>query len=258
QFVGIIAAMALSPLLTTAHGIAGMLVSYGIASGAVALAFCVLMKENPLAHSAEKGSADHFRFFEGIRKLFRNRDMLLMLLLFFIGLGMFNAVTTWIEQILHPRGFNAEQAGAVGAIMMVAGIVGAILFPVFSDRLRKRKGFLILAMAGSFPGLAGIAFAHSFLLLALSAAVFGLFFMSAGPIGYQYSAEISFPIPEATSQGLIVLAGQLSGIIFIFGMDALKNAKTGDMTTFMILFIVLSFVNLLITILVKESKMIQE
>ena len=258
QFVGIIAAMALSPLLTTAHGIAGMLVSYGIASGAVALAFCVLMKENPLAHSAEKGSGDPFRFFEGIRKIFRNRDMLLMLLLFFIGLGMFNAVTTWIEQILHPRGFNAEQAGAVGAIMMVAGIVGAILFPVFSDRLRKRKGFLILAMAGSIPGLAGIAFAHSFLLLALSAAVFGLFFMSAGPIGYQYSAEISFPIPEATSQGLIVLAGQLSGIIFIFGMDALKNAKTGDMTTFMILFIVLSLVNLLITILVKESKMIQE
>ncbi len=257
QFVGIIAAMALSPLLTTAHGIVGMLVSYGIASGAVALVFCVLMKENPLAHSAEKESGEQFRFFEGVRKLFRNRDMLLMLLLFFIGLGMFNAVTTWIEQILHPRGFNAEQAGAVGAIMMVAGIVGAILFPVFSDRLRKRKGFLILAMAGSIPGLAGIAFAHSFLLLALSAAVFGLFFMSAGPIGYQYSAEISFPIPEATSQGLIVLAGQLSGIIFIFGMDALKNAKTGDMTTFMILFIILSFVNLLITILVKESKMIQ-
>ncbi|MBW2096941.1 MAG: MFS transporter [Deltaproteobacteria bacterium] len=258
QFVGIIIAMALTPLLTSAHGITGMLLSYGIVSGALALLFCVFMKEKPPTPPTREGAGEHFRFFEGIRDLFRNRDMLFMLLLFFIGLGMFNAVTTWIEQIVHPRGFTAEQAGMVGAIMMFAGIVGAIVFPVFSDRLRKRKSFLILAMAGSIPGLAGIAFAQNFSILALSAAVFGLFLMSAGPIGYQYSAEISAPVPESTSQGLIVLAGQVSGIIFIFGMDALKNTKTGDMTTFMIIFIVLSFLNLFISTRLKESEMIKQ
>lgn len=258
QFVGIIVAMAVTPLLTSAHGITGMLLFYGILSGVIALLFCVFMKEEPPTSPAREGVGEHFSFFEGIRDLFRNRDMLLMLLLFFIGLGMFNAVTTWIEQIVHPRGFTAEQAGMAGAIMMFAGIIGAIVFPLFSDRLRKRKGFLILAMAGSIPGLAGIAFAQSFFTLALSAALFGLFFMSAGPIGYQYSAEISFPVPEATSQGLIVLAGQISGIIFIFGMDALKNAKTGDMTTFMIIFLVLSFLNLFISTRLKESKMIKQ
>jgi len=257
QFVGIIAAMALTPLLTGSHGITGMLLLYGVISGIIALVFFVFMKEKPPSPPGHEEAAKHFRFFEGIRELFGNRDMLFMLLLFFIGLGMFNAITTWIEQIVHPRGFTAEQAGMVGAIMMLAGIVGAIVFPVLSDHFRKRKGFLVLAMAGSIPGLAGIAFAQSFLILALSAAVFGLFFMSAGPIGYQYSAEISYPVPESTSQGLIVLAGQISGIIFIFAMDALKNAKTGDMTTFMVIFLVLSLLNLLISTRLKESEMVK-
>ncbi len=258
QFVGIILAMALTPFLTGGHGVTGMLLIYGIVSGVIALLFCVFMKEKPPTRPSKKEAAEQFRFFEGVRDIFRNRDMLYMLLLFFIGLGMFNAVTTWIEQILHPRGFSAEQAGIVGAIMIFAGIVSAVVFPVFSDRLRKRKGFLILAFAGSIPGLTGIAFAQSFPLLALSAAVFGIFFMSAYPIGFQYSAEISFPVPEATSQGLIVLAGQVSGIAFIFGMDALKNAKTGDMTAFMVIFIILSFLNLFISTRLKESEMIQQ
>ena len=29
----------------------------------------------------------------------------------FVGLGMFNAVTTWIEDVVAPRGFSSEQAG---------------------------------------------------------------------------------------------------------------------------------------------------
>jgi len=257
QFVGIILAMALTPFITNANGIPGMLLLYGIVSAAVSFLFIVFMKEQPPTPPYKEEEVAHFRFLEGVMDVFRNRDMRFMLILFFIGLGMFNAVTTWIEQILHPRGFNAEQAGMVGAVMMIAGIFGAIIFPIISDRLRKRKSFLILAMAGCIPGLAGLAFAQSYIILLLSAAIFGVFFMSAGPIGYQYSAEVSYPVPESTSQGLIVLAGQVSGIAFIYGMDALKNAKTGDMTVFMVIFIILSFLNLFISTRLNESEMIK-
>jgi len=47
QFVGIIVAMAVTPLLTSGHGITGMLLFYGILSGVIALLFCVFMKEEP-------------------------------------------------------------------------------------------------------------------------------------------------------------------------------------------------------------------
>lgn len=57
---------------------------------------------------------------------FSLHDMRVVIFLFFIGLSMFNAVTTWIEQIVEPRGFNFEQAGIIGACMMLGGIIGAI------------------------------------------------------------------------------------------------------------------------------------
>jgi len=39
------------------------------------------------------------------------------------------------------------------------------------------------------------------------------------PAVLQYSAEISNPAPESTAQGLVLLAGQISGILFIFGIN---------------------------------------
>ena len=156
--------------------------------------------------------------------MMRQRDFLILLVIFFVGLGAFNGVTTWIEQIVEPRGFTAAQAGMVGAAMIVGGIVGAVAVPLLSDALRRRRLFVIIALAGMTPSLLGVALAQGYWLLLCSAALFGFFLLSAGPIGFQYGAEVTRPLPEGTSNTLLILMGQVSGIIFIFGMDALKAA----------------------------------
>jgi len=46
----------------------------------------------------------------------------------------------------------------------------------------------------------------------------------------QYGAELTHPVPEETTNGLLLLAGQVSGIAFIVGMDALKTPATGSIT----------------------------
>ncbi|RPI98547.1 MAG: hypothetical protein EHM31_11595 [Candidatus Aminicenantes bacterium] len=68
-------------------------------------------------------------------------------------------------------------------------------------------------------------------LLFLSGFVFGFFLLSAGPIAFQFGAEITHPAPEGTSNSLLILMGQVSGIIFIVAMDAMKDKSTGSMTT---------------------------
>jgi len=104
-------------------------------------------------------------------------------------------------------------------------------------------------------GLAGLALAQDYTILMVSSFILGFFIMSAGPIGFQYAAEISYPAPESSSQGLLLLAGQISGIIFIFAMDAFRTS-TGAMTPFMIAFIVLMIFNALLTLKLKESNLI--
>ena len=57
--------------------------------------------------------------FDGLRQLLRKTDFILLFVVFFIGLGLFNAVSTWIEDILRPRGFSITQAGVTGGLMIV-------------------------------------------------------------------------------------------------------------------------------------------
>lgn len=256
QFVGIIVAMAATPYLVSGSGMTGMLMIYGVLSVVGAIVALVLIRERPPTPPSLTDDNQRTRVFEGLRHIFRQKDMLILLLLFFVGLGMFNAISTWIEQIVAPRGFGPEEAGMIGALMVVGGIFGAGILPVLSDRRRRRKPFLLVAVAGMAPGLIGLTFASGYPLLLLSSFVFGFFLMSAYPLGFQYSAEISYPAPESTSQGIIVMAGQVSGVLFILGMDAFKAETTDSMTGSMVVFIALTALVIALTSLLDESPMI--
>lgn len=257
QFVGIIVAMAATPFIVSHAGMSGMLVWYGVVSVVGAVASLGFVRERPPTPPSEADQDERFKVFEGLRHILKQRDMQILLLLFFVGLGMFNAISTWIEQIVSPRGFGPEEAGFIGAVMVVGGILGAGILPVLSDRTRRRKPFLVLAVAGMAPGLVGLAFAGTLPLLLVSSFLFGFFMMSAYPLGFQYSAEISYPAPESTSQGIILMAGQVSGILFILGMDAFKSTVTGSMAGSMLVFIALTAIVIALTSFLDESEMVR-
>jgi cyanate permease len=227
-YLGILAAMILTPILLLRYGMRGMLLAYGfVASAAAALFLAVARERAPDSARAP--------MFEGLKAMLRNRDFLLLMVIFFIGLGLFNGVTTWIEAIVRPRGFDMAQAGLLGGVMLIGGILGAVVVPLISDGLRRRKPFVILALFGLLPGLAGITFASSYGLLLASGFWFGFFLLSAGPVGFQYGAELTQPAPEGTSNTLLVVMGQVSGILFIFGMDALPGTMTASLLALMAL-----------------------
>ncbi|MFZ1980075.1 MAG: MFS transporter [Smithella sp.] len=256
QFVGIIIAMALTPFLLKAYGMEKMLMIYGIATLAGAIIFLIFNKEQPPTPPCPPGHDERIAVFAGLKHIFSQKDMIYLLIFFFAALGIFNAVTTWIEQIISPRGFTTDQAGIAGALMMIGGIVGASILPVLSDKMRKRKLFIIIACVGAIPGLAGMTYAANYGLLLASCTLFGFFLMAGAPVCYQYCAEITYPAPEATSQGLLMLAGQISGIIFIFGMDILTPSGASK-TPAMLVFLALMIINVFIILKTKESKMVK-
>jgi len=253
QFIGIIIGMAATPFLAIKFGIPGMLNIYGAIAAAGAVCFFVFIKPAPPKPSGDVPERE--RFMEGLKHLLRIRVMVVLVTIFFIGLGLFNALTTWIEQIIAPRGFDTIQAGTLGAILMISGIVGCLIVPPLSDKYRKRKLFILICIIFSAPGLIGLTFASSYWLLLVSGMVLGFFLLSAAPVIFQYAAEVSYPSPEATSQGVLMLSGQIAGIIFIFGMDYFRT-ESGSMTPFLIFLIGLSFLNILLSLMLKESELI--
>lgn len=250
QYIGIIIALAVTPILITetqtgSYNIEKMLWNYGILSVAGSVLLLLFMREEPPTPPTAKEFTERISPVQGISAVFKSRDMQWLLLLFFIGLGIFNAVSTCIDQIC--QNLTMEQTGMVGGIMLVGGVLGALILPALSDKKRRRKPFMVICIVFMLPGLIGLTFFKEFIPMLISAFIFGFFIMSAGPIGFQYGAEKSYPAPESTSQGIILLVGQISGIIFVFGLN-----KLGVFVA-MISFVILTLFNVFLSTRLKES-----
>ncbi len=258
MYLGILVGLALTPYLTIRSEIGTMLVAYGIVSVIAAVVFFGLARERPPTPPCPPDQEARSLVLDGLKQTLRKRDFALLLIIFFVGLGIFNGVTTWIENIVRPRGFSITQAGIIGGLMIVGGIIGALVMPLLSDRYRRRTPFMILALAGATLGLVGLTYATGYWLLLAAAFVLGFFLLSAGPIGFQYGAEVAYPAPEGTSNGLLLLIGQISGIVFIFGMDSFKSPSTGSMTSPLVVLIGLMVLSLLLCTRLRESPLMTE
>jgi len=197
--------------------------AFGIGAAASAVLFLAFARERPKnLPSADSGEARAL-VLDGLKSALSKKGFLLSLAVSFVGLGVFNGVTTWIELIVSPRGFGSSFAGTLGAVMIAGGLAGAVLLPALSDRTGRRRPFLALSFAGAIPALLGLAFANSAAALLASSAALGFFLVSAFPVVMQYASETALPTPEGASNGLMQLFGQ-GAVVFVYAMEALKGS----------------------------------
>jgi MFS family permease len=176
----------------------------------------VFAKDKP--ESPPNKYADKERFAKipgGMKELFKNKDFTILSIMVFIGLGIFNAITAVIDLIFTDTIYPGIVSGNVSAFMIFGGILGAVIISAISDKIHKRKIFLIIAfVTGIFLSLLLGIFQDPVLIYIISF-IFGFVLVSCLPIGTTYGAEITYPIPEEQSNGILMTAGQISGIIFL-------------------------------------------
>ena len=255
-FIGIAIGQVTSPLLVLrfggeAGGIQAMQMTFGAAAALSAVVFLIFTREAPPTPPCPPGQETRALVLDGLKNMLKMKDIWLLLFLFLVGMGVFNGVSTWIEDIVRPKGFNITQAGDLGGVLLLGGILGAIVLPALSDRLHKRKIFLLVGMALAVPGMIGVTFVDSYSWMAVMMFELGFFLISLAPIGYQYAAEITYPAPEGTSNGLLNLAGQAS-VVFIFAMQALRDSH-GAFTFSLSILIVLMVLGSLLVFALDES-----
>lgn len=228
SILGTAAGLVLTPMLAGRMSIAQVQLVYGVAASVAAGVFVLAAREKPRLPPDESACRERAFMIDGLKHALRTPSFMRFLVIAFIGMGIFNGVTTWVEGIVRPRGIGSSQAGMLGAIMLVGGVAGAVVIPLFSDRSARRAPFIILGLAGAIPGLLGLALAPGFALIAASAFMLGFFLIAVNPVGMQYAAEVARPTPEGTSNGLVTLAGQVS-VLLVYAMEAINNA-TGTFT----------------------------
>ena len=223
SLIGTALGMVLTPILTEQMPIPTVQLIYGGLAALSAVLFVVFARETPPTPPCPPGMEARALMLDGLKHALTVKPFCLFLAVMFIGMGVFNGISTWVENIVRPRGFSPTDAGTLGALMLIGGILGAVVIPPFSDKQHKRQRFLLLGITLTLPGLIGLTFATSLWLLMLSAFCLGFFLISVSPIGMQYAAEITYPTPEGTSNGLIQLFGQAS-VVFVYIMEAMKSS----------------------------------
>jgi len=208
------------------QGIDTILYLYGIPSLVGMILYLILVKDKPKLPPNPIAAEKKVTMTVGLKALFKNRDFLFLLGLFLIGVGAFNAIMTKIDFIFKDRPLDIDSAlaaGIVGGMLVIGGLCGAVILSALSDKYHKRKIFLVMAAGMAVPLSLLLQYLSSIVLLGACGFVFGFFLISAMPVGLTYAVEKTHPVPEATSNGILMLSGQISGlpIVFLFNMTAI-------------------------------------
>jgi len=154
------------------------------------------------------------------------------LLFVFIGgwqAGAFNAWSGMFDMILSPLGYSETLAGWLGFSTTVAGIAGGLLVGILGDSLFKRRFKLLLILLFFLCSLTFIWFTLSLpspfankslipqneISIIASITIAGLFLGSTNPLFYELSAEMTYPVAEGSSAGLLTLMNNIACVIVL-------------------------------------------
>lgn len=255
QYVGFAVPMLLAPILAENLGIPALLRIFAIIAVISAFISIVFTKEKPrVAPPGPTAPKEDFSM-ASVRKLFMNKSYRVVLVICFISIGIFNTVLTLLEAILKPHGITSAQSGLVGAVFVIAGIIGAVVLPLISDKIGVRIPFFLGSILILIPVFLGFTFGGSFILMAVIAGIAGFSIMGVAPILFQHGSEVAYPIQEGASLGTILLMGQISGVLIVYIFEVLRSIS-GSLVLPMLVIVAATVLELPIILRMKESDLI--
>ena len=225
MFLGMTLGLAGSAPLVEAIGFRATMAVFAAVALAVCGGFFLVVHPNPAKKAHAQDSSEPIGVH--LRSLFADKDLVLMFILAFLGLGFFNGLTTWLEPILAPHGINSVRAGLVGGCLIVGGILGAAVIPAFSDRFKRRKPFLMGSIVAALMTIYPLCGGSNFTALLILGALQGFFFLPSYSIMLEMCSELAGPKRVGAATGILMLAGNIGGVLVIMAMQWVKSERTG-------------------------------
>ena len=223
-FLGITLGLVVTPRLASAGGVRGSQVAY---AGASLAALAVFWRLAPRPVPDRLGLPEELRMRQALARVLRSATQWKLSAALFLGFGCYLGITTWLEELLRPRGIDEAGAGLVAGMITIAGMAGSVVLGATSDRYRRRKPFLVAAGVAAAPTLWLLG---SLGPLLAAAFVLGFFLLAALPIAIAVASEDPSLGPQvgSTAVGVVLLAGNLGGAVVVAALGALQRAA-GDL-----------------------------
>ncbi|XP_076313105.1 choline/ethanolamine transporter flvcr2a-like isoform X1 [Tachypleus tridentatus] len=156
-----------------------------------------------------------------ILRLVKNKNYIILLVTYGINVGVFYALSTLLNQmVLYHYPGEETNAGWIGLLIILAGMVGSVVCGFILDKTHKFKETTLVTYFLSLVGMLIYTFilpAGNIWLVFVIAGFLGFFMTGYLPLGFELAAEITYPESEGTSSGLLNASAQVFGILFTLG-----------------------------------------
>jgi MFS family permease len=214
-FAGILASVLIAGPLFSAGGLELVLVVEAVPSVVAALLMLVMLRR-PAIYPDDASTAVSLRW------LVRDRFMWLLAGLIFIGMGVYNAVATWLQPVLANFG-EGGAAGNLIAVLTAGGIVGAAILPPFVAARHQRRPMLVLALAFSAVAFAATDLRHDLVWLVVWLFATGFVLMACLPVVLDWSAVHAGSAREGAAAGFLLMSGNLGGVVLVLIVQAVMG-----------------------------------
>ncbi|MGY5875462.1 MAG: MFS transporter [Candidatus Thorarchaeota archaeon] len=194
-----------------------------------------------------------------IKGMLKDRNVWIISFGFFAGFGIFIGMTAILEELLSSLGIPVTAGLGNPAIVMilllVSGIIGAVLVPEISEKVKRRKPFLVGCMAVACVSVLILGTSTLIALTFLMSAVLGFFLIAVMPIGLSMLEELDSVGPELSgmSTGLAFWFGNLGGFLGSIILEVLR-VGTSYFYSILYLFIVIGIATFLVLWLPETLK----
>jgi predicted MFS family arabinose efflux permease len=208
QFLGAIVALVLGPLLEGAHGVTLLLTI----EAAIGCAAFVILAFGLRRAPAEAGPAAG----AGLAQLRAAWNVTMVRTLsgiMFVGVGVFVAISTYLQPILHHDRISSTAAGLMLAGMLLAGVAGCAISPPIVARRGAQRGYLTIAvvLVAIAMGLMSVVHAVAPIDFVVIAAV-GFLLLAALPVILELT-ERRMGSAGGVATGILLLMGNLGGLV---------------------------------------------
>ncbi len=245
-FLGMAAGLGLTPELVERFSLSTTMALFAGLSLLGTGLFLLLGHEKQASHRADA------TLWSESKALFSDRNLLRLFFIAALALGYFNGLTTWLELILAPRGINSMQAGLAGAALIVGGIVGAAVVPAISDKLGRRKPFLLLCSLAALILTHPLCYSSQTTILYVLSAALGAAFLPGYALLLAMTEEEAGSERAGAATGVMMMTGNAGGVVISIAMQVLKGDSTEWRNAIWFLLGVL-VVALLIALQVRET-----
>eukprot|EP00834_Sanchytrium_tribonematis_P003964 NODE_174_length_14184_cov_0.583671.p2 type:complete len:465 gc:universal NODE_174_length_14184_cov_0.583671:2753-1359(-) len=192
----------------------------------ISLFFMLFIKNQPKSSPGLTTAISHIPLLQALQSALHNPSYCILAICFGLQVGLFNALTTDLQQILDPFGYTPDEAGYCSAGFIVFGLLMAGMTSPILDKYGHQVRILKLFVNGltiCYVALALSLHPNLFILILIINCLLGGFTFSLLPLALELGVEADYPnIPEGTSNNILWLLGQVFGIIILSIMDQLQ------------------------------------